>query len=78
MKNSFLWHDANIDKPATSDPVLGLTSHGYIVIVQYFYNRGKNERWYEYATDEGFDDIVFWSDFKLPHGWNISDDYYEE
>lgn len=74
-----LWHDSAIDKPTNPDPVLGLTSEGYIVIVQWKDEFGKfPKRWYELSRDEEFSDVVWWSsDFTLPHGWKISDDYYE-
>lgn len=76
MQNKFLWHDAKIDKPTTDDPVIGLTSNGYIVIVQY---KPKNiiGKWYELAEDETYDNVVWWSDYSLPKTWKISDDYYE-
>lgn len=77
MKNSFLWHDAKIDKPTTIDPVIGLTSDGRIVIVQYD-ERAIYGKWYEPSCDESYDNVVFWSDFGVPHGWKISDDYYPE
>lgn len=75
--NKLLWRDAKIDPPKTDDPVIGLTSDGYIVIVQY-----KNEKhfgkWYELRVDDTYDNVVWWADYNLPHGWNISDDYYKE
>ena len=74
MPNKFLWHDAKIDKPTTSDPVIGLTSNGYIVIVQYMPNN-VHGKWYELAKDETYDNVVWWSDYSLPKTWNISDDY---
>ena len=71
--NNPLWHDAKIDKPTTYDPVLVLTSGGYIAIASW--NDKKNE-WYELASDETYTDVVWWSDFKLPKSWDMSDDYY--
>ena len=71
------WHDAKIDKPKNDDPVIGLTSNGYIVVVQY---KPKNiiGKWYERATDETYDNVVWWTDkFYLPRTWKMSDDYYE-
>ncbi len=74
--SKLLWHDAKIEQPKTTDPVIGLTSNGYVVTVQYYPKRiiGK---WYELATDEYFDAVDWWADYTLPHGWHISDDYYE-
>lgn len=76
MPNKFLWHDAEIDKPTTTDPVLCLTSKGLIVIAQYDYRRFDG-KWYELQSDEHFDDVVWWSDFSLPRGhkWKMSDLY---
>lgn len=75
--DKLMWHDAKIDKPTEGDPVLGLTSNGYIVIVQYDSSKSIG-KWYELSRDETYDNIVWWADFKLPHGWSISDDYYPE
>lgn len=72
--NSFLWHDAKVEKPTHTDPVLCLTSLGFVVIAQYD-SRQICGKWYELRTNETFDDVVWWSDFHLPHGWNISDLY---
>lgn len=77
MKNSFLWHDAKIEKPATSDPMLCLTSNGYITIAQYNYKKSIGQ-WEELARGDSYDNVVWWSDFKLPRGWKMSDDYYPE
>lgn len=71
------WYDTKVDKPKTEDPVIGLTSNGYIVIVQY---KWKNiiGKWYELATDETYDNVVWWTDkYNIPRTWKISDDYYE-
>lgn len=71
------WYDAKIDKPNNADPVIGLTSNGYIVIVQY---EPKNSigKWFELRTGETFDNVIYWTDkYYLPRGWHISDDYYE-
>lgn len=76
MSNSFLWHDAKIEKPTTFDPVLGLTSNGYIVIVQYDSTKNIGQ-WFELANSETYDDVVWWSDFKLPSTWEMSDTYYD-
>lgn len=76
MPDKLLWHDAAIDHPATIDPVIGLTSEGHVVIVQYRSEKHFG-KWYERSSDESYDNVVKWADFKLPHGWNISDDYYE-
>lgn len=72
MKNSFLWHDANIDKPTDEDVRLVLTEDGYVLIAQY------DGEWFCLDRDMALNNVVWWTDFKLPHGWNISDDYYEE
>lgn len=72
---STLWNDAKVEKPKTIDPVIGLTSGGYVVVVQW--NR-KDGYWFELATGESYGDVIFWADFKLPHTFNISDDYYDE
>ena len=72
MPNKFLWHDAKIEKPDNNDVYIVLTSNGYVAIAQW-----KGSYWYELASDETYNAVDWWSDFKLPHGWNISDDYYE-
>ena len=74
--NKLLWKDAKIDPPKTDDPVIGLTSDGYIVIVQYKYKKHFG-KWYELRTDDSYDNVVWWSDYHLPKNWEISDDYYE-
>lgn len=71
------WYDAKIDKPKNEDPVIGLTSCGHIVVVQY---KPENiiGKWYELSTDETYDNVVWWTDkYFLPRGWEISDDYYK-
>ena len=68
------WKDSKIEKPNDIDPVIGLTSKGYVVTVQWDWKRGL---WYELATDEWYEDVVWWADYHLPKGWNISDDYYD-
>lgn len=75
--SKLLWHDAEVDPPKTSDPVLGLTSNGYMVVVQYKPKNHHFDRWYELSADDTYDNVVKWADVNLPHGWNISDDYYE-
>ena len=77
MQNKFLWHDAKVEKPTTSDPVIGLTSNGYIVIVQYD-EKATFGKWFELSSSEDYDNIVWWSDYSLPKTWKISDDYYPE
>lgn len=74
--NKLLWHDAKVDPPKTSDPVLGLTSDGYMVVVQYRWKKHFG-KWYELSADDSYDTVVKWADVNLPHGWNISDDYYK-
>jgi len=74
--NNFMLHDAKIDKPKTFDPVLGFTSDGYIVVVQYDDTKTIGQ-WYEHATGETYDNVVWWSDFKLPKSWEMSDSYYD-
>ena len=69
-----MWIDAKIEKPKTIDPVWGLTTNGYMVVVQWI---SKKSMWYELSSDETYQNIQYWKDEKLPHGWNISDDYYE-
>lgn len=69
-----MWIDAKIEKPKTIDPVWGLTTNGYMVVVQWI---PKKSMWYELSSDETYQNIQYWKDEKLPHGWNISDDYYE-
>lgn len=73
MKN-YSWHDAKVDKPKTTDPVLGHTTDGRLVVVQW----GVKSRWYELSSDEDYDNVDRWADIHLSHGMNISDDYYTE
>ena len=70
------WYDAKIDKPRNEDPVIGLTSNGYVVVVQY-QPKNIHGKWYELAKDETYDNVEWWTDkFYLPRTWKISDDYY--
>ena len=68
-------HDARVEKPLSIDPVVGFTSGGYVVIVQWLANKNH---WYELATDETYGDVEWWEDFSCPKSWHISDDYYKE
>lgn len=69
-----IWNDAKIEKPKTIDPVWGLTTSGYMVVVQWIPSKGM---WYELSSDETYQNVRYWKEANLPHGWNISDDYYE-
>ena len=69
-----MWIDAKIEKPKTIDPVWGLTTNGYVVVVQWDSKKGM---WYELASDDTYGNVEKWQNIHLPHGWNISDAYYE-
>ena len=68
--NKILWKDANIDKPATNDPVLVLTTNGCICTAQW------DGEWWNTESGETFGNAQYFAEVSLPHGWNISDHYY--
>lgn len=71
------WKDPKIETPENKDPVIGLTSQGYIAIVQYC-PQNIIGKWYDLARDETYDDVIWWTDkYTLPRTWRINDIYYE-
>jgi hypothetical protein len=55
-----------------SDPVLCLLNDGIICVAQYDAERGE---WYDAEQDDYFNNVEWFFDFTLPHGWKMSDIY---
>ncbi|MBR1904873.1 MAG: hypothetical protein IJ819_00220 [Clostridiales bacterium] len=70
--NKLLWKDAKIDKPTKYDLVLVCTDNGCVVIAQW-----DGSTWWDSDTGDSFGGVQHFAEFTLPHGWKISDHYYE-
>ena len=70
--NKLLWKDAKIDKPTKYDLVLVCTTNGCVVIAQW-----DGSTWWDSDTGDSFGGVQYFAEFTLPHGWEISDHYYE-
>ena len=67
------WQDARVETPTCIDPVLVCTNDGYNYVAQY-----DGYKWWDANTGDELGGVEYFFDYRLPAGWKISDDYYQD